>query len=87
MSGIKSFKNRDPRRAQKMMRARVGAQFATLVAFVGYIGLDQTNFAIAPAYYQHKEAEKRLQERSPSNGGSSGNRCVPERKNSGRIRP
>ena len=58
MSGIKSFKNRDPRRAQKMMRARVGAQFATLVAFVGYMGLDSFNFETAPAYKRRKDLEK-----------------------------
>lgn len=57
-SGIRSFKNRDPRRAQKMMRARVGAQFFTLVAFVGYVGLDSFNFEVAPAYQRRKKLEK-----------------------------
>ena len=40
-----------------MMRARVGAQFATLLAFVGYMGFDRVNFEIAPAYFHTKEAE------------------------------
>jgi len=46
-SGIKSFQNQDPRRGQKMMRLRVGAQFATLAMFVFYVGLDNINFEIA----------------------------------------
>jgi hypothetical protein len=58
VSGINSFQNRDPRRAQKMMRARVGAQFATLLAFVAYVGFDNVNFEIAPAYYRTKEADE-----------------------------
>jgi hypothetical protein len=40
-----------------MMRARVGAQFATLLAFVGYVGFDSFNFEIAPAYFHTKKAE------------------------------
>jgi hypothetical protein len=60
MSGIKSFKNRDPRRAQKMMRMRVGAQFATLAAFVGYMGFDNVNFELAPNYYAAKKAEEEV---------------------------
>ena len=46
-SGIKSFQNRDPRRGQKMMRLRVGAQFATLAMFMFYVGIDNINFEIA----------------------------------------
>merc|ERR1712159_813623 len=61
VSGIKSFKNRDPRRAQKMMRARVGAQFATLAIFVYYVGFDNVNFDIAPAYYNKKKAEEQIE--------------------------
>jgi hypothetical protein len=68
VSGIKSFKNRDPRRAQKMMRARVGAQFATLAAFVGYMGLDNVNFDFAPNYYAAKAAEEKDSKRQ-DNGG------------------
>lgn len=47
MSGIKSFQNQDPRKGQKMMRLRVGAQFATLAMFAFYVGLDKINFEIA----------------------------------------
>jgi hypothetical protein len=46
-SGIRSFQNQDPRRGQKMMRARVAAQFATLAMFMYYLGLDRINFEIA----------------------------------------
>jgi hypothetical protein len=41
-------------RAQKMMRARVGAQFATLATFVYYVGFQNVNFDVAPAYYRAK---------------------------------
>ena len=70
-SGIRSFKNRDPRRAQKMMRARVGAQFFTLVAFVGYVGLDSFNFEVAPAYQRRKKLEK-LEEELQHQGQGQG---------------
>jgi len=46
-------------RAQKMMRARVGAQFATLATFVYYVGFNNVNFDIAPAYYRAKEAKEK----------------------------
>lgn len=46
-------------RAQKMMRARVGAQFATLATFVYYVGLNNVNFDIAPAYYRAQEAKEK----------------------------
>jgi len=62
-SGIKSFQNRDPRRGQKMMRLRVGAQFATLAMFMFYVGIDNINFEIAPQYQrtlkEREEEEKR----------------------------
>lgn len=63
-SGIKSFQNQDPRRGQKMMRLRVGAQFATLAMFVFYVGLDNINFEIAPQYQRakKKEEEERLKQ-------------------------
>mmetsp|Transcript_20742 Transcript_20742/g.51450 ORF Transcript_20742/g.51450 Transcript_20742/m.51450 type:complete len:131 (-) Transcript_20742:2074-2466(-) len=57
-SGIKSFQNQDPRRGQKMMRLRVGAQFATLAMFVFYVGVDNINFEIAPQYQRAKKKEK-----------------------------
>lgn len=59
-SGIKSFQNQDPRRGQKMMRLRVGAQFATLAMFVFYVGLDNINFEIAPQYQRAKKEEEEL---------------------------
>lgn len=43
-----------------MMRMRVAAQFATLMAFVGYMGLDNVNFDIAPNYYAAKKAEEEM---------------------------
>ena len=56
-----------------MMRARVGAQFATLLAFIGYVGPESVNFEIAPAYYRAKQAEedynKSMQQQGK--GGSS----------------
>lgn len=60
MSGIKSFKDRDPVRSQKMMRARVGAQFVTLVIFMGYLGYEQLDFRLAPAYQDKKKYEQQL---------------------------
>jgi hypothetical protein len=57
-SGIKSFQNQDPRRAQKMMRLRVGAQFATLFMFMYYIGFDRINFEVAPQYQRARRAQQ-----------------------------
>ena len=68
ISGIRSFgKNRDPRRAQKMMRFRVGAQFLTFAAFVGYMGLDNVNFEVAPNYNAQKAAEEEYNKRNNGN--------------------
>mmetsp|Transcript_100 Transcript_100/g.260 ORF Transcript_100/g.260 Transcript_100/m.260 type:complete len:136 (-) Transcript_100:2181-2588(-) len=69
-SGIKSFQNQDPRRGQKMMRLRVGAQFATLAMFVFYVGLDNINFEIAPQYQRAKkeEEEERLKQQQQQQG-------------------
>ena len=47
-SGIKSFYNRDPAKSQKMMRLRVGAQFATILIFIGYAGMNSFTFEFAP---------------------------------------
>jgi hypothetical protein len=58
-SGIRSFYDRDASRSQKMMRARVGAQFATLLIFMGYAGMESINFAIAPGYHPKDEEEKK----------------------------
>ena len=57
-SGISSFYKRDAVRQQKMMRLRVGAQFATLLVFVGYYGISNFDLRVAP---MHQEAKK-LQE-------------------------
>jgi len=47
-SGIRSFYNRDAAQSQKMMRLRVGSQFATILIFVGYYGFSQFNLGLAP---------------------------------------
>lgn len=47
-SGIKSFYNRDPKKSQTMMRLRVGSQFATLLIFIGYAGMNSFTFDFAP---------------------------------------
>ncbi|KAL7544198.1 hypothetical protein ACHAWF_007577 [Thalassiosira exigua] len=47
-SGIRSFYNRDPVKSQKMMRLRVGSQFATIMIFVGYAGWNSFTFDLAP---------------------------------------
>lgn len=60
VSGIKSFKDRDPVRSQKMMRARVGAQLVTLVIFMGYLGYEQLDFRLAPAYQDKKKNDEKL---------------------------
>jgi len=44
-SGIKSFRDRDPVRSQRMMKYRVAAQFVTLMCFVGYIGWERYVFS------------------------------------------
>eukprot|EP00978_Attheya_sp_CCMP212_P045375 scaffold343763_cov58-Attheya_sp.AAC.1 len=55
ITGIKSFYNRDAARSQTMMRARVGAQFATLCIFVGYAGMESFNLKFAPGYGDDKD--------------------------------
>ena len=47
-SGIRSFYNRDPVKSQKMMRLRVGSQFATIMIFIGYAGWRSFTFEMAP---------------------------------------
>lgn len=42
-----------------MMRLRVGAQFATLMIFIGYAGMESFNVAIAPGYHPNDEDEKK----------------------------
>lgn len=57
-SGIKSFYQRDSARSQKMMRARVGAQFATLLTFVAYVGMSNFDTTVAPMYQASKKAKE-----------------------------
>mmetsp|Transcript_13978 Transcript_13978/g.17605 ORF Transcript_13978/g.17605 Transcript_13978/m.17605 type:complete len:121 (+) Transcript_13978:146-508(+) len=47
-SGIKSFMNRDIARSQTMMRARVAAQFGTILIFIGYAGASNFQFNWIP---------------------------------------
>ena len=54
-SGIRSFYDRDAAKSQKMMRLRVGAQFATLMIFVGYAGMNAFNMDIAPGYHPKRK--------------------------------
>lgn len=42
-----------------MMRLRVGAQFATLMIFIGYAGMESFNVAFAPGYHPKEEEEKK----------------------------
>ena len=47
-SGIKSFYNRDPKKSQTMMRLRVGSQFATILIFIGYAGMNAFTWTTSP---------------------------------------
>jgi len=47
-SGIKSFYNRDPIKSQSMMRLRVASQFATIMIFIGYAGMNAFTLDFAP---------------------------------------
>ena len=57
-SGIKSFRDRDPVKSQRKMKARVMAQFATLMCFIGYMGIEKMDFRLAPMYQDVKKWEK-----------------------------
>jgi hypothetical protein len=74
-SGIRSFYQRDAARSQKMMRARVGAQFATLLIFIGYAGSSNIDWTLAPMYQQARKLQKEKQEKEEAsaeqNSGSS----------------
>jgi len=39
------------------MKARVMAQFVTIMCFIGYIGLDKFDWRLAPMYQDVKKAE------------------------------
>ena len=57
-SGIKSFFDRDMRKSQKMMRARVAAQGATILVFIGYAGWNSFSFSFgAPPTSKDDEKE------------------------------
>lgn len=57
-SGIKSFRDRDPVKSQRMMKYRVMAQFVTLICFCGYIGYDNMDWRIAPMYQDAKKVRQ-----------------------------
>lgn len=71
-SGIKSFRDRDPIKSQRMMKYRVGAQFLTLMCFVGYVGLDNFDFRIAPMYQDVKKVERIMREKEEEASASDG---------------
>ena len=50
-SGIQSFYNRDPKKSQTMMRLRVGSQFATILIFMGYAGMNAFTWDESPRLY------------------------------------
>jgi hypothetical protein len=58
VSGIKSFQDNNPVRSNKMMQYRVGAQFVTLLCFIGYMGVDEFDFRIAPMYQERVKADR-----------------------------
>eukprot|EP00522_Entomoneis_paludosa_P010490 CAMPEP_0172447758 /NCGR_PEP_ID=MMETSP1065-20121228/6983_1 /TAXON_ID=265537 /ORGANISM="Amphiprora paludosa, Strain CCMP125" /LENGTH=160 /DNA_ID=CAMNT_0013199127 /DNA_START=16 /DNA_END=498 /DNA_ORIENTATION=+ len=64
ISGLKSFSNRDPYQSQKMMRNRVAAQFATLMAFMGYMGIDAFDFRLAPMTQEKEKYERMMAEQA-----------------------
>ena len=45
-----------------MMRNRVIAQFVTVICFIGYMGLEQADFRIAPMVQDKLAAEKMKQQ-------------------------
>ena len=49
-----------------MMRARVGAQLATLVVFMGYLGMERGDWRLAPSW-QDSKRRKEQQEAPSSN--------------------
>ena len=61
-SGIGSFYKRDARRSQRMMRLRVGSQFATLLIFVGYYGIAQFDMRVAPMHQDALKIQEAIKE-------------------------
>jgi len=60
-TGLRSFTKRDPVRSQRAMRNRVMAQFATLICFIGYMGVEQQDWRIAPMYQDSKKRKEEEQ--------------------------
>lgn len=69
VAGINSFKNQDAVRSQKMMRLRVGAQLATIVVFVGYVGWEKGDWRLAPKWQDAQDKKKA--EAGAAGGGTS----------------
>lgn len=62
--GIKSVQGRDPILSQKMMRARIAAQFGTLCCLIFYMGQRNGDWRLAPFTqdkWKQKAEEKKLQ--------------------------
>ena len=56
-------------KSQKMMRNRVMAQFATIMVFVGYMGMDNFDLRLAPMYQDAKKVEEMLKEEGAQGEG------------------
>lgn len=65
-TGLRSFQKRDPVGSQRAMRNRVMAQFATLVFFIGYMGVEQQDWRFAPMYQDATKKKKESGEESNS---------------------
>jgi hypothetical protein len=52
-----------------MMRNRVIAQFVTIICFIGYMGLEQADFRIAPMVQDKLAAEKLRQQQQLKDQG------------------
>mmetsp|Transcript_13846 Transcript_13846/g.18074 ORF Transcript_13846/g.18074 Transcript_13846/m.18074 type:complete len:144 (+) Transcript_13846:131-562(+) len=81
VSGLKSFRDRDPFKSQRMMRNRVAAQFATLLAFVGYIGLENADFRLGPMTQDKEKLESLLAEAEAEKAARSSAMALNEKNN------
>jgi len=52
-----------------MMRNRVMAQFATVMVFIGYMGMDNFDWRLAPMYQDAKKVEEMLKEEGAQGEG------------------
>jgi len=59
-TGLRAFQKRDPVGSQRAMRNRVMAQFATLIFFIGYMGVEQQDWRFAPMF---QDANKKKTEK------------------------